>query len=371
MYKGIRSIFNLPKKQCTACGACNNICPNNSIDMLEDNEGFLYPHANKKKCLGCGKCEVSCPTLSKPRCQNQLKPKIYAAWSIDDEIHRESSSGGIFTELARSILYEGGYVAGARYNKSHLVEHFIVDNEKDLSVLRQSKYIQSEIGQNFKAIKMLLDEDKSVMFVGTPCQVAGLLSFLGRPYKKLLMCDLVCHGVNSPLVYRNYLKELEFTYGSKVKSINFRDKSNGWKHFGTRIIFENNTEYYREQRTEPFYRGFIKNLYLRPSCYECQYKTFPRHSDITLADFWGIEFANKNFYIDNGVSLIMIHSKKGQKYFDNLGSRIFNQEHSLEAALSGNPSIICPSKVAENKRQDFFDIIGKGKKISTAIENLI
>lgn len=359
------------KENCTACGACENICPNNCLRMIQDDEGFLYPQIDMGKCNNCGKCIRVCPILNKKKFCNSMEPKVYAAWSLNDEIRKDSSSGGIFTELALCIIELRGYVIGARYNEKHLVEHDIAKNKDELALLRKSKYVQSKIGLIFREIKNFLDQDKHVMFVGTPCQVAGLRKFLNRDYEKLLLCDLVCHGVNSPLVYLKYLEELESKYKSKVKNINFRDKQISWKNFGTRVIFENNQEYYRSQREEPFYRGFINNLFLRPSCYNCRFKVFPRQADITLADFWGVEKSLKDLDIEKGISLIMIHSERGQEYFDKLGSRIFKIKSYIQAALPYNPCIINASNVSIDKRQAFFSELNNGKKVAEIIGELI
>lgn len=366
-----KNVANINKENCTACGACENICPNNCLNMTQDNEGFLYPKIDMNRCNKCGKCALTCPIINNKNSSNFIMPKVYAAWSLDDQIRMESSSGGIFTELAQNILAMDGYVIGARYNTKHLVEHDIVKNEEGLALLRKSKYVQSKIGLIFREIKNLLDQDKQVMFVGTPCQTAGLRNFLNRKYEKLLICDLVCHGVNSPIVYLKYLEELESEYKSKVKSINFRDKINSWKDFGTRIIFENKQEYYKDQYNELFFRGFIKNLYLRPSCYDCKFKTFPRDADISLADFWGIEKTYKDLDTKKGVSLIMIHSERGQEYFNKLDGLIFKIESDIQKALPSNPCIIYASNVSSGKRQAFFSALNDGEKITDIISKLI
>lgn len=347
--------MSLERNMCTACGACENICPTDSIMMIDDKEGFLYPQVDKKTCINCGRCKKVCPLINRRECNKHLGSTIYIAWSLNDEIRKQSSSGGIFTELAMGFFDKGGYVAGAIYDENYLVRHYITDRVEELSLLRKSKYVQSKTGLIFKEIESILEQNKHVMFVGTPCQSAGLRGFLSKDYDKLLICDLVCHGVNSPKVYRKYIDSLETTYQSKMKTIDFRDKRNGWNNFGTRITFESGQEYYKGQRKEPFYRGFIQNLYLRKSCYDCRFKTLPRNTDITLADFWGIEKNYKDIDTKQGISLIIIHNEKGQAYFDKIGKRIFKMESNIEFALPYNPCILKSSEDNKGLRDKFFD----------------
>lgn len=364
-------MLEFKKEQCTGCGACNNACPIECINMVQDEEGFLYPEIDIKRCTNCGICESSCPILNRPKNYNRDVPKVYAAWSLNEKTRYESSSGGIFTELAGLIINRGGYVSGALCNESNMVEHCVINSIDYLPKLRQSKYVQSKVGRTYTTIKILLDKGETVMFVGTPCQNGGLLGFLNKRYDNLLLCDLVCHGVNSPMIYSRYFNELEEEYKSKIKTINFRDKRNGWKDFGTCVMFENGREYYSSSKTEPFYRGFMKNLYLRPSCYNCQYKSFPRFSNLTFADFWGITPDNASDDIYMGVSLIMSHSQKGDKYFESLNGEIVKKSKTLEEALLHNPCIVKSSYVQNEKRDNFFKSLISEKKLKSIIKQII
>ena len=367
----INSSRALEKSCCTGCAVCANVCPNNCIFMKYDDEGFLYPEIDIKKCAECGLCEKSCPAINNPISDNYKEPEVYAAWSLDDDVRASSSSGGIFAELAHKVLDNGGFVSGAKYKINNLVEHCLINSREQLYELRQSKYVQSEIGLIFRNIKRLLEEDVTVMFTGTPCQSAGLLKFLNKKYDNLLLCDIVCHGVNSPMVYLKYFNELEEEYKSKIKRINFRDKRNGWKDFGTSVVFDNGKEYFCSQKKEPFYRGFIKNLYLRPSCYNCQYKSFPRFSDITLADFWGINTDDTIEDIYMGVSLIMIHSQKGEAYFKSIGDKITKSKRKIEEALLCNPCIAKPSFVQSVKRDLFFNSFNSDERLKEILSKII
>ncbi|WP_312811723.1 Coenzyme F420 hydrogenase/dehydrogenase, beta subunit C-terminal domain [Sedimentibacter sp.] len=358
-------MLELKKEKCTGCGACNNACPIKCINMEEDEEGFLYPQVDFQKCTECGLCEKSCPAINIPVRENFKEPEVYAAWSLDDAVRADSSSGGIFTELSHKVLDDGGYVSGARYNTDNLVEHCLINRREQLHELRQSKYVQSETGLIFKDVKMLLEENKTVMFTGTPCQSAGLLQYLDKKYDNLFLCDIVCHGVNSPMVYLKYFKELEEEYSSRIKTINFRNKRNGWKEFGTSVIFENGEEYFRSHKTDSFFKGFLANLYLRRSCYNCQFKGFPRVSDITLADFWGVVLNNEK-EIFKGISLILINSEKGKFYIEKISNNISKMQKTLNDAMLKNPCMV-KSVPMSTKR----DLMFKALKKEINVENII
>ncbi len=350
-------MVNLKKGDCTGCGACTNICPICNIEMTADSEGFLYPLTDINKCLDCGLCDSVCPIINKLEDMNEFEPKVYAACSLDNEVRMNSTSGGLFTEFAKLIIAESGFVAGARYNNMHMAEHYITSSEREIPLLRQSKYVQSEIGSIPQNIKMLLDKNETVLFVGTPCECAGLLSFLGKRYKNLLLCDFICRGVNSPKAYLAYLKSLEKRYDSIIKKVWFKNKINGWNNFCTKIEFENGREYYADRYSDLFMCGYLKyNLYMRPSCSNCNFKGFPRLSDITLGDFWGIKLKDESIDIEKGISLVIINSYKGQKYFDRLSGRIFREESALETALTNNQCAIKSVNTGEY-RDYFFSLI--------------
>lgn len=340
-------------KKCTACGACNNVCPNGSISMIEDNEGFLYPVINFNTCTKCGLCEKVCPVINKIKLKDKLEPKIYAAWTLNEELRFNSTSGGLFTEIAKIVISKGGYVVGARYNHNHLVEHAIIKDEQSISLLRQSKYVQSEIGYTFKEVKSRLENNEYVMFVGTPCECAGLLCFLNKEYEKLLVCDFICRGANSPKAYNKYLLSKKEQYNSNVKKVWFKNKINGWNKFGTKIEFDNGKEYYADRYTDTFMTGYLKyNLFIRSSCSDCKFKGFPRVSDITLADYWGIKIEDENINTDKGTSLVIINSFKGQEYFNSLAGKIYKVDGDLNLALQYNPCAV--KSISMGEYRDYF-----------------
>ncbi|HOA80574.1 MAG TPA: Coenzyme F420 hydrogenase/dehydrogenase, beta subunit C-terminal domain [Defluviitaleaceae bacterium] len=262
-------IDTIKKELCTGCNACYNICPQDCIHMAVDNTGFKYPKVNYDKCTRCRQCIRVCPILNKLLLDNKwTKPKIFAAWSLDKKIRLNSTSGGIFSELAKVVLLNGGLVVGARYNKQHLVEHDIIERIEDLKKLRQSKYVQSNIGYIFRKIEKELLNNRLVAFCGSPCQVAGLLKFLKKPYENLITFDFVCRGTNSPKAYLKYLEMLERKYKSKIKRIWFKNKTYGWNRFSTRVDFKNGKTYIKDRYTDLYIRGYIEeNLYMRPCCF--------------------------------------------------------------------------------------------------------
>lgn len=347
------------KKDCTSCGACYNICPVNAIQMIEDSEGFKYPKVNKEKCINCGLCEKNCAVKNKiVKEKNTKEPTVIAAWSKDSEIRLDSTSGGIFSELANNIYQEGGYVCGAVYNKNWLVEHFISNNQEDLEKLRSSKYLQSDTKNIFKEIKELLEQGKKVLICSSPCQIAGLYAFLQqKEYENLYTCDFICRGMNSPKIFKKYIEELETRYASKVKKIKFKNKTHGWHNFSTKIDFENGKSYLGGRYVDSYMVGYLRyNAFMRPSCYDCKFKGLPRVADITLADFWGIENINPKLDNDCGTSMILLNSQKGIELFNKIKQEIQYEEITSEEVFTGN---ICATKSVEmtEARKNVFENI--------------
>lgn len=337
------------KESCCACGACVNICPKSSIIMVEDNEGFLYPRVNKETCVNCSLCEQVCPILNK---QLSHQPKqVLAAKNKDKEIQYQSTSGGVFTLIAQQVIKEGGIVFGAIFDDKWEVCHDYVEKEQDLNLLRGSKYIQSRTEDSFSKVESYLKQGRLVLYSGTPCQISGLRQYLRKEYDNLLAIDIVCHGVPSPKVWRKYL--LEVKKNDIVRSISFRDKVSGWDQSSV-VIDMKQTKLSEVMYANKYVRGFLKNLYLRPSCYECEFKSFNSGSDITLADYWGIDAEHKYFFDRNGVSLVMINTDKGKQYLD--FTKINYIETDLSHAVNHNSAIVSSVK-PHKKRAYFFDHI--------------
>jgi coenzyme F420-reducing hydrogenase beta subunit len=314
--------------------------------MQEDAEGFLYPEVNHQICISCGLCKKICPVINQTATNN--KPiNVYAAKSQNEEVRLNSSSGGVFYLLAEKIIQKDGVVFGACFNEKWEIIHDYTETIKGLNAFRGSKYVQSRIGKTFIQAKQFLKEGRYVLFSGTPCQIMGLKFFLRKEYDNLLTVDVVCHGVPSPKVWRMYLSQL--TDNQKITEVNFRDKRNRWRfvieHPGKNLIVE---PLYKNV----FTKGFLKDLYLRPSCYACPSKSFKSGSDITLGDYWGIQNVLPDFDDDKGVSLVMVNTQKGQSFFNDID--VIKQETSYSAALKGNPIIEVSVKIPK-KRSIFFD----------------
>lgn len=347
----------IKKNECCGCSACNNICPLECITMKSDSEGFWYPEVDYAKCIKCQKCIKVCPAVNKPSTENTLKnAQVVAAYSKNEEIRINSTSGGMFSEIAKYILNNKGKVFGARYNENHLVEHCKIEDISQIQILRQSKYLQSDILKTFKEAKEELNIGNIVLFAGTPCHIAALKNFLGKDYENLLTIDFLCRGVISPDVYKQYLKSLEKKYKSKIKKVIFKNKTFGWHRFSTKVIFENGEEYIKDRYTDSYMRGYLEgNLYLRPSCYECQYKTLPRYSDITLGDFWGIEKIKKHLDQDKGTSIFMINTNKGKEVFEKIKENLIFEEMKLEDIYLGNIALTEKTAYPDlNKKEEFF-----------------
>jgi len=330
--------FWILKDDCTACGACENICPKSAIKIVSDNYGFSYPEISANKCIDCGLCAQVCPIKNKYKKEN-IESEIYSAWSKNKDIRYNSTSGGMFSEIALEVIKNGGSVIGALYDSDNMIRHDVIEDEKGLEKIRQSKYAQSDIGLIFIEIKKLLDKGKRVAFCGAPCQVAGLNSFLDKDYKNLLTIDFICRGVNSPKAYKAWLNQRESDYQAKATKVWFKYKQFGWKNSPrcTRVDFNNGEVYVANGKQNTFMSGYLgPNLYIRPSCGNCHFKGIQRQSDITLADFWGIK---KEYDDDLGTSLVMLNSNKGTSVFNKIKGKIVFEPQNMSSIFAGNVCI--------------------------------
>ena len=282
-----------------------------------------------------------------------LKPDTYAVWSKDTSTRYNSTSGGAFSELANVILDEGGLIVGAKYNQDNLVEHCVATDKTGIEELRQSKYLSSSMGDSYRRVREELIKGKKVAFCGSPCQVAGLYTFLGKEYDNLLCIDFICRGMNSPKAYKSWLKEVEMQSGSKVKKVWFKYKKGGWKSSPqrTRVDFENGKYKVFENEKNLYMYGYLSsNLYLRPCCGNCKFKGLPRKSDITLADYWGIE---KELDDDKGTSMVLVNSEKGRLYFKKAKKNLEFYKKDFDSILDNNP-MFTYSVVINDKRKEFL-----------------
>ena len=302
------------QEDCCGCTACASVCPVNCIKMQEDSEGFKYPVVDKSRCIDCGKCERICPVINRPL--NDKKPKAYLARTKDDVLLQKCTSGGVFTEIARRIIEQGGIAYGVVYDQDFNVCHERVCDLAGVARLPGSKYVQSNLDGAFGRILDDVKAEKQVVFCGTPCQVAGLKNFLGREYDNLLLIDLVCHGVPSPKLWKAYVDYLEAKNG-KLKYANFRSKRLGYHVSVMEEHFENGKIQIGSARTNLMSKCFFQNAADRPICYECPFKTIARCSDLTIFDGWHAgEYVAGLHDDDRGYTIILIQSEKGLSYLN-------------------------------------------------------
>jgi len=319
--------------------------------MKEDREGFLQPHIDTNTCIGCHKCEKTCPIITPLKIPTDFETQAYAAINKDEAVRMRSSSGGMFHALAKWTIEQGGVVFGARFNEQWEVVHDYTESTEGIEPFMRSKYVQSRIGDTFKQAKQFLDSGRQVLFVGTPCQIGGLKSYLHKDYDNLLAVDLICHGVPSPKVWREYLNET--LRGDTLLDFNFRDKKDGWLNFQCVTTTTSNNTRREQQMANTYYRGFINGIYQRPSCYECNFKTLHRCSDITFADAWGIQHYFPQMFDNKGSSLVLVHSFKAHKFFSRISNCQF-ESVDLNQQPHWNPSIIKCVRNSRYKRWRFF-----------------
>ena len=334
------------KAECCGCSACALGCPKHCIKLAEDAEGFLYPLIDNKVCVKCGKCDSVCPI------QHSNGPQVpfatYAATNPDEYVRSQSSSGGIFSILAEYAIRQGGVVFGAAFNDNSEVVHSYTESIEGLAKFRGSKYVQSQIGSSYSDAERFLKEGRLVLFSGTPCQIAGLKSYLRKEYDNLLAVDCVCHGVPSPGIFREYLKSTD----QPINNVNFRDKRTGWKHYSITIKSEDK-ETSSVYHDNAYMQGFLSNLYLRPSCYDCRFRDGRSGSNTTLGDFWGIDKIKPELDDDKGLSLVIANNKQANDLLRALDCNLTKMQ--LSDAIKYNPSITTSVSIPKY-RQLFFRV---------------
>lgn len=311
------------KAKCVGCNACMQRCPKECITMETDSAGFKYPVVNHDLCIDCHLCERVCPVLNQSDARYDFN--ILAAVNQDNNIRATSSSGGIFYPLAAAVIADGGVVFGARFDDSWNVIHDYTETTDGLRALMGSKYVQSDIGDTYGQAEKFLQAGRRVLFSGTPCQIAGLRLFLRKDYSgQLLTVDILCHGVPSPLVYRRYLGYLTEEHGGikAIESVSFRDKHMGWEQFGFSLTTADGHRYFAQNNVDTYTRGFLKNIYLRPSCHKCPVKSGKSMSDITLGDYWKSRLTQPEVYDRDGVSLIFVNTPQGEAAVRSLNLKV-------------------------------------------------
>lgn len=352
--------MNIPVQNCSSCAACANACARSAISMQLDVEGFYRPVIDAKKCVECGACEKVCPWTNSVTNPNSASdsPKTLAAFSKDESVRMESSSGGIFTVLAEKVIEDGGVVVGVAQLSPTKFGHIFVEKKSDLDKLRSSKYIQADAGLIYREVRTLLKNGKKVLFSGTPCQVAALYAVLGKNvYADLFTVDMVCHGTPSVKVFKKYVAEIEKENSALVLSSRFRDKRKGWELFSMtsslRTASGSTFKFSKTLREDKYMQVFLKNICLNTSCVSCHYGKLPRIADISLADYWGVWNYHPEMDDDKGTSVVLLNTVQGEKLFSSLADKVVQCESKLEYAIAGNPCIARSSK-QHPKRAEFF-----------------
>lgn len=351
------------KHKCCGCEACAQRCPKQCISMHVDYEGFLYPEVDLSVCIDCGLCEKVCPEL------NILPEKqplvVFGAKLKDKSIVLKSSSGGVFTYLADKILDEGGVVFGARFDEEWNVIHDFTETKEGLEAFRKSKYVQSRIGNTFKIAEDFLKQGRKVLFTGTPCQIKALKLYLRKEYENLFVVDVVCHGCPSPLtwnMYLNYFTNENNISRNNIVNIDFRyKKKQDWRNYNFKIEYAQDDNLYEKSFyhwDNIYMQAFLSNLSLRPSCEHCCAKCGQSKSDLSIADFWGIDVLNNVFYDKTGVSLIIANSQKGLDYIRTDSIEFI--ETSLDNCVKYNGGLK-PTLIVHKNRDKYFRSLYKTK----------
>ena len=352
---------------CVGCKACANSCPKDAIVFQEDECGFSYPFINAEICIQCGKCEQTCNAVK--AINVRLPLKTFAAVNKDDDVLKASSSGGVFSVLAEYYLDKGMYLCGCVYDENLRPIHICTNKHEDYLRMRKSKYVQSDIGDVYRTIKNLLNNDKEVLFVGTPCQVAGLKGFLHKDYEKLLTVDLVCHGTPSYKMFLAFLDYLENKYSTKIVDFNFRSKKHGWLRISTEFTDEKGRTRNIGKNQEFYMFSFSNGDIMRSSCYSCRYAIPERVGDITIGDFWGYNKQTLGMSSVKGISLFTINTDSAMKILEPLSEKLVLKEVDYSEAINGNTCLRHPTKKGRN-REKYMKALSENR-IQEVAENYV
>lgn len=364
--------FVCEKKICTGCSACMNVCPVHAITMVLNEKGFFEPAIDSNKCIDCQKCRKTCPAIN--GVETSEKTKVFAYQNSNHKVRLDSTSGGCFRALAEVVLKEKGAICGAAYDKNLILQHMIIEKKEQLDPLQKSKYVQSNLNNTFTVIKELLDKGTEVLFVGLPCQVAGLSKYLNKKYSNLVLVDLICYGVPSPELFHKWIVYLNEKYKEKhgrVQNIIFRDKSYGYATPNIKVVFENGKEIDTCRDSNIYSNLFFKNFTLRESCFGCRFKSIERVSDITLGDLWLVSEYDKSKDDNNGTTAVFSHTEKGDRLISQISHEIWQLNLNNVISTDAKKIVECtqPSKRYEEfwrdyQNKDFKELIDKYEPVT-------
>lgn len=359
------------KNLCTGCGMCTNVCPNQAIEMHKEKHDFLFPIIKESLCCECGLCQRKCPANQMTDLEQNVR-QVYAAWNKNRKVRKRSTSGGVFSLFAESILNDGGFVSGVKWTENFNAEHCIIDKAADLPLLNGSKYVQSNTADIYLKVKSALEDGRKVLFSGTPCQNHALKMFLGKEYNSLYYIDLVCHGVPSYEMLKRYLLERSNNGQKTVSNVQFRYKNPHWDYCYVRVDFTDGTHYKKYTVDDSYFTIFNIGYSLRDRCRECKYTSTHRYGDITLADFWGYrpyKFKMRDF--NKGTSLILINSEKGQSLFDLIDENLIYEKSTIDQAIKGNKALKMPFPPPQDDVNNFWIDYENGMKVDALCKKYV
>lgn len=346
-------------KNCCGCEACAAICPKHCIDMIVQ-EGFYYPYVNKDDCVDCHMCENVCPEINKIAQKENIKYGA-AGYIKDKDARMNSTSGGAAYLFSKKVTSDGGAAVGVAFDEEFQTHFVIAEDDEQIKSLQGSKYPQSRVGNVYSEIKKMLADGRKVIFFGTPCQTFGLKSFLGQKYDNLIVIDIICYGVPSPAVWKNYLDE-RFA-GEKICEVIFKSKIKGWKKWQV-FVKTDKTEYSAEKLNDIYMSSYLLGYNVRPSCYSCKFKGSSRCSDITIADAWGIPESNEQLNDGTGLSSVIVNTEKGLGFWKSLKNEMKYEEYPADDLVNGNPAYSV--SISENIfRKNFWSHISAGNTLAT------
>lgn len=358
-------------KYCYGCSTCKTICPTGAISMQYNQEGFLVPKIDLNKCIQCGACEKKCIYLNLQNNQHVIENKdVFAVFAKNEKERIRSASGGIFYKISEWMIKHDGYVCGSIWNEKWEATHIVTNNMEDIIKMQGSKYVESNLNDCYQQIMKTIKDGKKVLFSGTPCQVAGIKSLVGEN-PNLFTCSIICEGVPSTKVWKKYVKNLEKKQNSKLQYVNFKYKGKaGWLHPNSRYIFENNKKIEKIAYEEDLYvLGFVKNLFNRNSCHNCQYKAHNSKADIIIGDLWGTNYDLLKKSKNKGLSVLIKTDSKFDVILEDLKEDIFLKKISIMDIMNSNYTLMNCAKQNENRENFFRDL--DMKNIDDNISNYV